>query len=155
VLVPDFQGSAEALEVVLAAKPDVLGHNVEVPAPLYPRLGREKANYCRSLRVIETAKKAGFITKSGLMVGLGETREELRETLLDLFSACCDLLTIGQYLQPTPHQLPVVKYYLPEELADLKKEAEALGFLGVMAGPLVRSSYLAHRLYLRVRGCVT
>jgi len=155
VLVPDFQGSKEALGVVLAAKPDVLGHNVEVPASLYPRLGREKANYSRSLRVIETAKKAGFITKSGLMVGLGETREDLLETLRDLRSAGCDLLTIGQYLQPTLRQLPVARYYLPEELADLKKEAEALGFLGVMAGPLVRSSYLAHQLYLRARGCVT
>jgi len=155
VLIPDFRGSKEALGVVLAAKPDVLGHNVEVPASLYPRLGREKANYRRSLGVIETAKKAGFITKSGLMVGLGETKEDLRETLLDLRSAGCDLLTIGQYLQPTIRQLPVTRYYLPEELADLKKEAEALGFLGVMAGPLVRSSYLAHQLYLRARGCVT
>ncbi len=155
VLIPDFQGSKECLEKVLAAKPDVINHNLEVPARLYPFIGRPEANYSRSLQVLHQAKQAGFITKSGLMVGLGETADDLRKTFSDLRQAGCDLLTIGQYLQPTRRQLPVERFYHPEEFAALEEEARHFGFRGVAAGPLVRSSYLAHKLLRKAKACAS
>ncbi len=155
VLIPDFQGSEKALELILASHPDIINHNLEVPAALYPLINREKANYFRSLELIKKAKKRGFMTKSGLMVGLGESQEDLYQTLFDLRSVGCDLLTIGQYLQPTRKQMPVAKFYSPEEFTALENKAYELGFLAVAAGPLVRSSYLAHELQQKVKECAT
>lgn len=155
VLIPDFQGWRQHLKKVLAAGPDVINHNLEVPARLYPLIGRPEANYGRSLGILRQAKQAGFITKSGLMVGLGETNDDLRKTLLDLRQAGCDLLTIGQYLQPTRNQLPVKRFYRPEEFAKLEEEARLLGFRGIAAGPLVRSSYLAHELLRKAKECAS
>jgi lipoic acid synthetase len=147
VLVPDFQGSEEALATVIAAGPDVLNHNLETTEPGYPRINRHLGNYRRSLGVLETAKKLGALTKSGLMVGLGETEPEVEQTLSDLRSVDCDLLTIGQYLQPSRQNPPVSRYYTPEEFETMRGQALALGFRDVAAGPLVRSSYRAHKLF--------
>ena len=147
VLVPDFQGSEEALAIVIAAGPDVLNHNLETTEPGYPRINRHLGNYRRSLGVLETAKKLGALTKSGLMVGLGETESEVEQTLSDLRSVDCDLLTIGQYLQPSRQNPPVSRYYTPEEFGTMGGQALALGFRDVAAGPLVRSSYRAHKLF--------
>ncbi len=147
ILVPDLQGSSEALAAVIASGPDVLNHNLETTEPGYPRINRPFENYRRSLGVLETAKKLGALTKSGLMVGLGETGTEVELALADLRSVGCDLLTIGQYLQPSRHNPPVSRYYTPEEFEVLRARALALGFRNVAAGPLVRSSYRAHALY--------
>ena len=147
VLVPDFQGSEEALAAVIAAGPDVLNHNLETTEPVYPRINRPLGNYRRSLGVLETAKKLGALTKSGLMVGLGETGPEVEQTLSDLRRVDCDLLTIGQYLQPSRQNPPVSRYYTPEEFEAMRVQALALGFREVAAGPLVRSSYQAHALF--------
>jgi lipoic acid synthetase len=146
-LIPDFQGDPEALDRVLAAVPDVLNHNLETTETLYPSIRRPVESYRRSLDVLRRAKARGFTTKSGLMIGLGETAEDLIQTLRDLRAAGCDLLTIGQYLQPTKAHASVARYYPPEEFATLKTKAEAEGFAGVEAGPLVRSSYHAHALH--------
>ncbi len=148
VLVPDFQGSEEALAAVIASGPDVLNHNLETTEPGYPRINRPPGNYRRSLGVLETAKRRGALTKSGLMVGLGETGPEIEQTLSDLRGAGCDLLTIGQYLQPSRQNPPVERYYSPEEFEALRALALTLGFREVAAGPLVRSSYRAHQLFL-------
>jgi lipoic acid synthetase len=147
VLVPDFKGSAEAMAAVIASKPDVLNHNLETTEPGYPRINRPRGNYRRSLGVLETAKKLGAVTKSGLMVGLGETGPEIEQTLSDLRNVGCDLLTIGQYLQPGRQNPPVNRYYTPEEFEAMRARALALGFRDVAAGPLVRSSYQAHKLF--------
>jgi lipoic acid synthetase len=146
VLVPDFQGSEEALAAVIASEPDVLNHNLETTEPGYPRINRPRGNYRRSLGVLETAKRLGALTKSGLMVGLGETGPEIEQTLSDLRGAGCDLLTIGQYLQPSRQNPPVERYYSPEEFEAMRALALTLGFQDVAAGPLVRSSYRAHQL---------
>ncbi|MBI2919425.1 MAG: lipoyl synthase [Chloroflexi bacterium] len=148
VLIPDFRGSAAALSQVMAACPDVLNHNVETVPRLYPRV-RPKAVYQRSLEVLSKAKalSADALTKSGIMVGLGETREELRQAMADLRSTGCDLLTIGQYLRPSSSHLPVERFYTPEEFVALRDEAMSLGFRQVESGPLVRSSYHAARTY--------
>ena len=147
VLIPDFEGNITALNTVLSAKPDVLNHNLEVPESLYPEINRPPENYGRSLDVLKHAKKMGAVTKSGLMLGLGESQEDLHRALKNLREAGCDLLTIGQYLQATKNNAGVVKYYAPEEFIQIKAMALKLGFLEVEAGPLVRSSYRAHKLY--------
>ena len=146
VLIPDFGGSRSALEQVMVARPDILNHNVETVPRLYRRV-RPSARYYRSLELLQRAKEmdASVLTKSGLMVGLGETWEEILGVLADLRRADCDIATIGQYLRPTSAQrhLPVEKYYPPAEFQRLKEEALAVGFRAVESGPLVRSSYHA------------
>jgi lipoic acid synthetase len=149
VLIPDFQGSREALATVVKARPHVLGHNVETVPRLYARV-RPGARYERSLELLRQAKAMApdLITKSGLMVGLGETWPELRQVLHELRQAGVDIVTIGQYLRPTLHHrhLPVSRYYTPEEFEALRQEALSMGFAAAACGPLVRSSYRAHRL---------
>jgi len=147
VLTPDFQGSQEALLAVVAAQPNVFNHNVEVPECLYPAIHRPEKNYRRSLRVLERAKEFGAITKSGMMIGLGESTEDILHTFSDLRRSGCSLLTIGQYLQPSRKNASVVKYYSPLEFEQLKKIALDFGFEQVESGPLVRSSYRAHQMY--------
>jgi lipoic acid synthetase len=144
VLVPDFCGSADALEAVLREEPDVLNHNVETVKRLYPSV-RPQADYGRSLALLRRAKTRfpSVLTKSGLMVGLGEEWEEIWRTLEDLREASCDLLTVGQYLCPSKASLPVTKYYHPDEFHAIRRGGEAAGFLAVASGPLVRSSHHA------------
>ncbi len=142
VLVPDFQGSFASLEAVLDARPHIVNHNIETVPSLYPRV-RPGADYGRSLRILEQAKQRGFTTKSGMMLGLGEEGSEVRSVLRDLRSVGCEILTVGQYLRPSPRNLPVERYYRPEEFESLRSEAHDLGFRRVAAGPLVRSSYHA------------
>ncbi len=151
VLIPDFNGSEEALETVLQAGPDILNHNLETTESLYSLLARPSANYRRSLGVISAAKRRDSVTKSGLMIGLGERHEDILETLSDLRRAGCDLLTIGQYLRPSPANVPVVKYYSPREFEQLRQIALDFGFADVVAGPLVRSSFHADKLYASAR----
>lgn len=141
-LVPDFEGLEASLLTVLQAKPDILAHNTETVPRLY-RTVRPQAKYPRSLELLQRAKKQGFVTKSGLMVGLGEAWEELRQVMRDLCAVHCDILTIGQYLQPSRQHLPVLRIYTPEEFQHLRQEGLAYGFRHVEAGPLVRSSYHA------------
>ncbi|MCR4429044.1 MAG: lipoyl synthase [Caldiserica bacterium] len=149
VLVPDFQGDAKAIGKVLESSPEVFGHNVETVPRLYP-LVRPGADYQRSLSILKFAgnfSNSKTIVKSGFMVGLGETREEIRQLLEDLREAGCKAVTIGQYLRPRIDLLPVSRYYTPEEFQELKEEAYALGFFNVESGPLVRSSYHAERVF--------
>jgi lipoic acid synthetase len=141
-LIPDLEGHEAALLTVLQAKPDILAHNTETVPRLY-RTVRPQAKYARSLELLQRAKKQGFVTKSGLMVGLGEEWEELRQVIRDLCAVHCDILTIGQYLQPSRRHLPVLRIYTPEEFQQLRHESLACGFRHVEAGPLVRSSYHA------------
>ena len=147
VLVPDFGGEAEALRSIVRAKPDILNHNLETTEAFYPALNRPADNYRRSLEVLRRAKEQGAATKSGLMIGLGESQVDLLRTLRDLREAGCDLLTLGQYLQPTRAHAPVAKYITPQEFAQWKALALDLGFADAEAGPLVRSSFHAHKLY--------
>jgi lipoyl synthase len=145
VLIPDFQGNPEAIKIVVDANPEVLNHNTESVPRLY-RSVRIGARYERTLRLLEYAKElnpAG-ITKSGVMVGLGEETSELLEVFRDLAKVNCDILTIGQYLRPSKDHLPMTRHYHPQEFADLKTEALKMGFRHVESGPLVRSSYHAH-----------
>lgn len=144
VLIPDFEGSEVALRQVVAAGPRVLNHNVETVPSLYP-LVRPGGDYGRSLELLHRAKKRGATTKSGMMLGLGEGVAEVHRVMDDLRQVGCDLLTLGQYLRPSREHLPVARFYSPEEFDALAEEARALGFSGVEAGPLVRSSYHAHR----------
>ena len=148
LLIPDFQGNAQALATVLAAAPEVLNHNLETVPRLYPA-ARPQAVYARSLELLGRVRTIApdTVSKSGIMVGLGETRAELRALFADLRTADCDLLTIGQYLQPSRDHLPVSRFLPPEEFAELRGEALALGFRAVAAGPFVRSSYQAETLY--------
>lgn len=148
VLIPDFQGNEESLDAVISVRPDVINHNVEVPESLYSEIHRPQENYKRSLEVLERSKHNGAVTKSGMMVGLGETNTDILYTFSDLRHKGCDLLTIGQYLQPTRQNASVKKYYSPLEFEQLKKVALDFGFKEVEAGPLVRSSYKAHKIYL-------
>ena len=145
VLIPDFQGLEEPLRIVLDAKPDVLNHNTETVPRLY-RAVRSGARYQRTLDLLENAKKfsAGMVTKSGVMVGLGESAEELIEVFADLAARGVDILTVGQYLRPSRDHLPIARFYTPDEFRMLKEEALARGFRHVESGPLVRSSYHAH-----------
>lgn len=144
VLIPDFKGNWEALAEVVEARPDVLNHNMESIARLYDKV-RPQARYERSLELLWQVKQLDptMRSKSGLMVGLGETLPEIVAVMHDLRHATCDLLTIGQYLSPSPRHLPVVRFYHPDEFAELKSQGEAMGFVHVEAGPLVRSSYHA------------
>ena len=142
VLIPDFRGDINALETVLSATPDVLGHNLETIRVLYP-IARPQADYAQSLRVIYESKKRGAVTKTGIMVGLGETAEQVSELMQDVLNAGCDILTIGQYLQPTKDHLPVVRYITPEEFKTYQDTGLSLGFRAVFSGPLVRSSFHA------------
>ena len=155
VLIPDFVGNWEALAAVMAAQPEILNHNTETVPRLYSRV-RPKARYERSLELLRRARELdpGVTTKSGLMVGLGETKHELLLVFADLVDNGVDALTLGQYLRPSRKHLPMVRYYAPEEFEELKSEALALGFRHVEAGPLVRSSYHAERQVLGVRGDV-
>jgi lipoyl synthase len=145
VLIPDFQGLEEALKIVLDARPDVLNHNTETVPRLY-RVVRSGARYQRTLTLLENAKKfsPGMVTKSGVMVGLGETSDELVEVFRDLGSRGVDILTVGQYLRPSKDHLPIARFYTPDEFVYLKEEAMRCGFRHVESGPLVRSSYHAH-----------
>jgi len=147
VLIPDFQGDEGALAAVVASGPDVVNHNIETTASCYPLINRPAGYYGRSLAVLKKAKELGALTKSGLMVGLGESVEEIRETLEDLKSAGCSLLTVGQYLRPGRDNPPVARYYTPREFEEIKSWALAMGFEGVESGPLVRSSYQARRMF--------
>lgn len=147
-LIPDFQGDSKALETVLLSNPDVLGHNLEMVSSLYAG-ARAGADYARSLRVLSNSKKLrpDILTKSGLILGLGEKPEELQKALEDLAAHGCDLLTLGQYLAPSKEHRPVAKYYTVEEFARWGDRAKAAGFKAVLSGPLVRSSYRASALY--------
>lgn len=142
LLIPDFNGSLPALQEVCAVQPDILNHNVETVERLYAAI-RPRAGYSRSLGVLEYASMTGLKVKSGLMLGLGETREEITRTMTDLKRAGCIYLTLGQYLAPSKDHAPVVRYVSPEEFSELGKIARELGIREVMAGPLVRSSYRA------------
>jgi lipoic acid synthetase len=142
VLVPDFKGRWEALQLVLDARPDILNHNVETVPRLY-RQARSGASFPRSLELLERSKAQGLLTKSGVMVGLGEERAELEETIRAIRAAGTDVLTVGQYLRPSPQHLPVLRYYSPTEFDELKAFALSLGYAHVESGPLVRSSYHA------------
>lgn len=147
VLIPDFKGNIRHLETVLEAKPDVVNHNLETVRRLYPVVNRKPGNYNISLQVLKNSKERGFITKSGIMVGLGETMEELKELFQDLRTSGVDLLTIGQYLQPTRQNVPVERFYTPQEFEELKDIALSFGFIDVVSGPFVRSSYNADQMY--------
>lgn len=142
VLIPDFKGEQAALEVVFQAKPAVINHNLETVPRLYKTV-RPQADYQRSLGVLEYLKKRGATTKTGIMVGLGESTGEIREVMLDLRAIDCDILTIGQYMQPGAQHLPIQRFVDPSEFSSFKKEALALGFKLVESAPLVRSSYHA------------
>jgi lipoic acid synthetase len=144
VLIPDCKGDPEALDVVFREHPDVLNHNIETVARLQ-RAARPSASYARSLVVLARAKAAGLTTKSSLIAGMGETAAEMEQTLTDLAGVGVDIVTIGQYLRPTSHHLPVARWWAPEELTALKVAGEAMGIGHVEAGPLVRSSYHARQ----------
>jgi lipoic acid synthetase len=146
VLIPDFNGEPRWLGEVFAARPEVLAHNVETVPRIFRRI-RPAFSYERSLDVLTQARSAGLVTKSNLILGLGEEPAEVSQAMRDLRAAGCDLLTITQYLRPTARHHPVVRWVRPEEFVALGDEAEALGFVGVLSGPLVRSSYRAGRLY--------
>jgi len=149
VLIPDFEGNDAALAAVVAEKPDILNHNIETVRRLFPSI-RPQGKYERSLTLLDRAKRMGARTKSGLIVGMGETNEEVRGVMRDLRTVGCDIMTIGQYLRPTKQHLPVARYYHPDEFAAFKAEGLSLGFSHVESGPLVRSSYHADR---QVAGC--
>lgn len=146
MLAPDFSANNELLEIVFDSRPEVFAHNVETVPRIFKEI-RPAFNYERSLSVIWAARKFGLVTKSNLILGLGETRTEISDALQQMKSAGCDLITITQYLRPTPKHHPVERWVKPEEFVELAQEAREVGFLGVMSGPLVRSSYRARRLY--------
>ena len=146
LLAPDFSGHEHLLNPVFESRPEVFAHNVETVPRIFKRI-RPAFTYERSLQVITMARDFGLITKSNLILGMGESREEVSQALRDLRSAGCDLITITQYLRPSPRHHPVERWVKPEEFVELKTEADEIGFLGVMSGPLVRSSYRAGRLY--------
>jgi lipoic acid synthetase len=146
MLAPDFSGNPALLNEVFETRPEVFAHNLETVPRIFKQI-RPAFTYERSLDVISQARAFGLITKSNLILGLGETREEISQALVDLHSAGCDLITITQYLRPTNKHHPVERWVKPDEFVELAKEAEDIGFSGVMSGPLVRSSYRAGRLY--------
>lgn len=152
VLVPDFNGSREAIERVTLAGPDVLGHNMETVPRLYPAV-RPGADYRRSLSLCAHVRRVDghMIIKSGLMLGLGESRDEIARVMEDLLAAGCTILTLGQYLQPTSGHAPVERFVSPDEFDEWRAKALTMGFSGVAAGPLVRSSYQARELYLKAK----
>ena len=142
----DFKGERRALEAVFEAAPDVFAHNVETVPRIFKRI-RPAFDYDRSLGVLRQARDAGLVTKSNLILGMGETREEISQALVDLRSAGTELVTITQYLRPSAKHHPIDRWVTPEEFGELEIEAKALGYAGVLSGPLVRSSYRAGRLY--------
>ena len=144
VLIPDFCGKWDALQLVLDQKPDILNHNLETVPRLY-RTVRPQAKYDRSLKLLQIAKDQGFVTKTGIMLGLGEEADEIESVMDDLVAIRCDIMTIGQYLQPTAQHLPVERWVTPEEFARWKEIGEAKGLRHVESGPLVRSSYHAEQ----------
>jgi len=146
MLAPDFHAKSELLNEIFETRPEVFAHNLETVPRIFKRI-RPAFTYEKSLTVISMARNFGLITKSNLILGLGETREEISQALVDLHDAGCDLITITQYLRPTNRHHPVERWVKPEEFGELSKEATDIGFLGVMSGPLVRSSYRAGRLY--------
>ena len=146
MLAPDFSGKANLLNEVFETRPEVFAHNLETVPRIFKRI-RPAFRYERSLDVISQARAYGLITKSNLILGMGETRDEVTQALVDLHAAGCDLITITQYLRPTPKHHPVERWVKPNEFVELSAEAQAIGFAGVMSGPLVRSSYRAGRLY--------
>ncbi len=146
MLAPDFSGKPDLLNVVFESRPEVFAHNLETVPRIFKEI-RPAFRYDRSLDVISQARDFGLITKSNLILGMGEEREEVSQALQDLHDAGCDLITITQYLRPTSMHHPVVRWVKPHEFVELAAEAEAIGFSGVMSGPLVRSSYRAGRLY--------
>jgi lipoic acid synthetase len=146
ILIPDFSGKPELLGQVFAAGPEVLAHNLETVPRIFKRI-RPAFRYDRSLDVLTQARAAGMVTKSNLILGMGEETEEVVQALRDLHDAGCDLVTITQYLRPSPRHHPVERWVRPEEFVELAAEATRIGFAGVMSGPLVRSSYRAGRLH--------
>jgi lipoic acid synthetase len=146
LLIPDFNAEPDRLAEVFSARPEVLAHNIETVPRIFRRI-RPGFRYERSLGVLTQARAAGLVTKSNLILGMGEERHEISSAMADLHAAGCDLLTITQYLRPTPRHHPVERWVKPEEFVELREEAEDIGFAGVMSGPLVRSSYRAGRLY--------
>lgn len=143
VLIPDFEGKKDSFITIAESKPDVVSHNIEVPRKLYRKIGRKEDQFYTSLNLLSWFSNMGFLTKSGIMVGLGEDKEDILETFYDISSTGCQILTIGQYLTPSKGLLPVEKFYRPEEFELLKKIALGFGFRSVHSGPLVRSSYKA------------
>ncbi|GGU71873.1 lipoyl synthase [Lentzea flava] len=150
LLIPDFNAIPEQLNEVFESRPEVLAHNLETVPRIFKRI-RPAFRYERSLEVITKAREFGLVTKSNLILGMGETPEEVTEALADLYDAGCDIITITQYLRPSPRHHPVERWVKPEEFVEHKEMAEKIGFLGVMAGPLVRSSYRAGRLYAQAK----
>lgn len=148
ILIPDFSGKPEHITEICAAQPEVFAHNVETVPRIFKRI-RPAFRYERSLDVITQGRDQGMVTKSNLILGMGETRAEISEALRDLHAAGCDLITITQYLRPSERHLPVDRWVKPQEFVELQQEADEIGFLGVMSGPLVRSSYRAGRLWAR------
>jgi lipoic acid synthetase len=146
LLIPDFNGEPQLLRQVFESRPEVLAHNVETVPRIFKRI-RPAFRYQRSLDVLTAARAFGLVTKSNLILGMGETIEEVQAALADLHNAGCDIVTITQYLRPSPRHHPVERWVNPEEFVELAGYAEGLGFAGVLAGPLVRSSYRAGRLY--------
>ncbi len=146
LLIPDFNADPDQLAEVFSSQPEVLAHNVETVPRIFKRI-RPAFRYQRSLDVITAARDAGLVTKSNLILGMGETPEEVTQAMQDLHDAGCDILTITQYLRPSPRHHPVERWVKPEEFVEHSAAAEAMGYAGVMAGPLVRSSYRAGRLY--------
>jgi lipoic acid synthetase len=144
VLIPDFCGDWDALQLVLDERPEILNHNIETVPRLYHRV-RPQAKYHRSLKLLQIAKEQGLVTKTGAMLGLGETEDEIDHVIDDLVSIGCEILTLGQYLQPTPDHLPVERWVHPDEFKSWKARGEAKGLRHVEAGPLVRSSYHAEK----------
>ena len=144
VLVPDFEGNSAAIVTVCNERPEIVNHNIETVRRLFPAI-RPQGKYDRSIHLLDRAKQQGMTTKSGLILGMGETLDEAREVMRNLRSVDCDIMTIGQYLQPTREHLPVARFYDPSEFALLKEEGMAMGFRHVESGPLVRSSYHAEQ----------
>jgi lipoic acid synthetase len=144
VLIPDFCGDWDALQLVLDERPEILNHNIETVPRLYPRV-RPQAKYGRSLKLLQIAKQQGLVSKTGAMLGLGETADELDAVLDDLVAIGCEILTLGQYLQPTANHLPVERWVHPDEFAMWKMRGESRGLRHVESGPLVRSSYHAEK----------
>jgi lipoic acid synthetase len=148
ILVPDFSGKPELLQKIFDAKPEVFAHNLETVPRVFKRI-RPAFSYERSLNVITQARDAGMVTKSNLILGMGEEIPEVEQALQDLYEAGTDIITITQYLRPSPRHHPVDRWVKPEEFVQLAKLAESIGFIGVLAGPLVRSSYRAGRLWAK------
>lgn len=152
VLIPDFAGSYEAIKTAIASKPDVLNHNIETVPSFYGSV-RPSASYERSIGILRLASRNGIITKSGIMLGLGETKEEVGNVMRDLRGSGCDIITIGQYLSPTEKHFPMSRFITPEEFDVYHREAIEMGFSSAACGPLVRSSYMASKLYQETLSC--